>query len=217
MRILFASVFVLQVASSWGQTKYKLIDGHEQEVGSATYAQKLLTNGSKQVILTLALKTGYTIKKESVYDAKGQPIRMLEETSRGENRVSVLVEFSGPKATLKRLDKTPATSTVATLGAGLPYADKTAFWFVRDIPAKGASEFVYSFTPSQNSWRMIQTEYKGQRDVTVQGKKWKGHVLLTRAQGVDSEVILDDQGIPILIESTLRFERIPEPKTPEDG
>lgn len=210
--LILAAALLSSFAGAQAQAKYKLLDAQDRDAGRATYAHKLLTNGNKQVTMTLALINGYTIRKESVYDPTGKPVRMLEETSRGENRIQVLVEFDGKKAKARRLDKKDSPAQISELEGDLPYADKTALWFLKEKPKVGASEVVYSYAPSQALWRLIQTEYKGPKEVELQGKKWKGHLLIIRTQGSDSHMIVDDQGVPILIDSTLRFERIPEPE-----
>ena len=182
----------------------------DQEAGSATYLQKLLTDGGKQVAITLKLKPAsgpmIEIRQESVYDALGYPSRRIQEslTAEGKRTELRVATFDETGATLTIEKGGKSTDKAVELVKGAPRTAKSEFWFFRDTPKKGDKATFYSFDLGEERWKLTEAIYAGETEIEVGGKKVKAH----RVSAPPSEAYLDDKGWPIRLDiGRVRLER----------
>lgn len=186
--------------------------------GTATMEIKLLPDGSR--INTVVMRTTPTqgiatiVRQESIYNAAGYPVRMIQESSQidGKNRVRTLVQFSADG--IARASFEPAKNrepSESKIGENLPWKNPAEFWFLRDLPAKGQRISAYVFDPVGLRWELGEWRYKGKVKHTLGKRVVEAHEVVYSRKGVEGRMVCDQQGMPLLIEyDRLRFERVEE-------
>lgn len=212
MRHVTIFVSILAVAASWGQEATLRVTTRGSEAGTARCAQKLLSDGSKQVTISMDLKQGgrrVRMRAESVYGKDGRPIRMIQEATDPNGKVILrsVATFVAEGARLQQTSGGQTTEKMVPLSANLPRAATSEFWFIRDAPKPGAVSSYYSFSVTEGRWNLRNSKYVGPKTVQLGATTYRGHLL----KDDDGTTIVDDQGLPIVIEmGDLRMERVPQ-------
>lgn len=186
-----------------------LSDG--QAIGTATFQQKLLSDGGKHIIISLSLKPAkgdsVQVRQESVYDRQAYPVRMIQETLTGEGkrkelRVATFDEM-GAEVEITKDGKT--SSKLIDLTKGAPRWVRSEFWFIRDMPSKGDRATYYVLDIGEMRWKLTESIYTGDVDLDLQGRKVRAH----RVSSPPSTAYLDDQGWPLVLEiGKIKLERL---------
>ena len=207
-RSLILGLLVVPILAS-AQAKFQVwVAG--KKAGTATLTQKLLTDGTKSVNLSMELKTDSltaTLRSESTYSAKGIPLRKFQETQVPSQKIrrTIVVTFddAGANAVVDLNGK--RTTKRVPLPNTANKADLSEFWFLRDKPKVGAVVKAYTFDLESLSWEMIVTTYVGVVDATIGGKKVKAN----KTESQKGKAFIDDAGVPLRLElSTGALERI---------
>ncbi len=205
--LIVASLILTAFGSA--QVKMQVLIGGKR-AGTASLLQKILPDGSKMVQLSMELKTeqvNATLRSESTYDKKGNPIRKFQETivPSQKTRRTVIVTFDaqGANTTIdlngKRAVKHVALPSTATR------EDASEFWFSRDQPKVGQVNKAYNFNIESLTWELTVTTYVGIVDATIGGKKVKAR----RTESSAGAALLDETGLPLRLElSNGALERI---------
>lgn len=191
--------------------KMRVVDG-DKEVGSASLTQKMLPDGSKQVAVTISLsgrdKKGARVRQESVYDAAGNPRRLLQEvlSQDGKRQRLLLATFDEEGAILTTQGEADAAKERrVALVKGAPRSNPSEFWFIKTQPKIGDRAVYYRFDLGSARWSLTETRYAGRVDAMVGPRKVKAH----RVDSGYGSALFDEDGRPLLIESgPLRLERI---------
>ncbi len=199
-RPLFILSLTLLTGLSSAQVKLSVVQAGKA-VGTATLSQKLRQDGSKQIQMSMEMKSAkdvLTFRSESIYLPSGAPLRKFQELNAPAQkfRRTVIVEFNsrGAKVTLD-INGQRSTKSV-DLPANASNVDKSEFWFVRDKPKEGTKESCYSFSLETLAWDLAVTTYQGASEITVGGKKVKAH----KTQSERGIAYVDDQGLPLKLE-----------------
>lgn len=172
------------------------------KVGTASMEQKMLPNGSKQVVVTMELQppTGVRtiVRQESIYAASGMPVRLIQETSVPSlrSRERVVARFEGNKITIESTRDEQTTTETEAIDPELPRRLRSEFWFIRDRPPIDKQETAYRYHLSERKWKPLTATYRGRTDVELAGRKLSAH----RIDATEGVYYVDDRGDPLLIE-----------------
>lgn len=196
-----------------GQVKLSVIaDG--RRAGEASYSHKLMPDGGKLVQLTVTLQSpdgkAVNLRSETKYDAKGIAERMFHESlaDKGRTRRQVTVTFDADGAVaVEEVGGKRQTKRVPLVKTA-PLENPSQFWFLRGAPKLGDRVRYYHFDVGSLSWELNMSAYLGPKEVTIAGKKLKGHQI----QENRSVAVVDDKGMLISIDlGGVRMERVPAP------
>ena len=186
----------------------------ESPYGFAEVDQRILPDGTKHIQMTMQLQPPEAefvrVRTESLFDPDGKPLRKIFETSRagGKDRRMFIATFEPGKAMLAKSGVTDASSVEVTIEKNLNIANSAEFWFVKAPPAEGAKSSFYNFLPAEGAWRLTIMEYLGPGEATFMKKVYKGHRIRTTYSGTKAETLVDNQGLPILMEAgAIKFVR----------
>lgn len=169
--------------------------------GTATVLQKIGTDGSKSVQLSMELRNEnatINLRQESSYDKTGRPIRKFQETHNvlQKTRKTVVVTFDavganavvdeGGKRTVKKI---PLPETAVR-------EDPSEFWFLRDQPKTGTVVKANTINLETLTWELVTTTYKGTVQVSIAGRKVKAH----HTESERGVAYIDDKGLPLRLE-----------------
>jgi hypothetical protein len=204
--LLAVAIMVLPVAEGH---PYR-VERAGKAAGTATIELRLLSAGGKLTLVMIAFgppgKPDTRVRQESVYDAKGAPVRLLQEVVGSDGRVRrrAVATFDEQGALLVVTEDGKATEKRVPLVRGAPRANAAEFWFLRDRPELGARETAFRFDLNEERWRLVEHVYRGQETVRVGGRA-------TTLHRVDSEAgaaWLDDSGQPVIVQmGSVRMER----------
>lgn len=211
MRQLALVLLLLATALGWSQEVKLRVMVRGSEVGTARCVQGLLSDGGKQVTISMDIRQGgrqVRIRSEAVYAKDGKPIRKIQETSGSDGKVLTksVATFTAEGARMIVTASGQTKESLVPLDAKLPRAATSEFWFIRDKPKPGATADYYSFSMTEARWVLRKTRYVDQQEVQLGGRKMRGHVI----QDDGGTVISDERGMPLVIEmGDLRMERVP--------
>lgn len=165
--------------------------------GTAALVQRLLPDGGKQVELTMELRpargSAVRVRQESVYDSLGKPVRKIQETTSAGKQVGLLVATFDPAgAKVQSGSGNKASTTIVPLDNQLSRANAAELWFVSKTPQIGDRVVCYTFDLGAMRWDLTETRYLGRKD---------GHRIETRRSGTVTSTLLDDDGMPLRVES----------------
>lgn len=195
---------------SGGQVKLQ-ITMQGASSGSSTYTHKLLPEGTKLVQLSVDLEAvggrKVTVKAESTYGSKGEPLRVFHVTTsegpRMRRQVVVTFDEKGAHA-VEEVNGVRKVHNVE-LAPTAPSLNPSQFWFLRDTPKVGDSVQYFRFDVNELRWRLATTEYRGTESIQWNGKALKAHLVV---EG-DSKAWLDDKGLPYRMDvSGVKMERL---------
>lgn len=190
----------------------------EKKLGSAVMDQKILPDGSKQVVITMAIDLpsnpgAIRVRSESIYSKEGLPIRMIRETTqKNMARESVIATFDAEGANVIFTRGSEAKTSVVPYPKEVPLKNVSEFWFISTKPATGTSCTAYVFNTTDLTFHLTKTEFFGRKKAKMQGKEVEGNLLITNAQGKATAILVDDKGLPIYIDGPVRMERDLEKK-----
>ncbi len=192
-------VSLLAVGVAWaGETSLK-VTGPDGLVGSATLVNKVQTDGTKYVRLTMKLAKGSEpatdVLQESSYNGKGEPVRMLQTTKNGPVKTSVVVTFTAEGAQVIA-DHGDGPKTNMVVNPAGSTANPSEFWFVGKAPKTGDSFEYFMFRLSDQSWQKSKVKFVGKQDIVVGGKRVSANLV----QSGEAKAFLDDKGDPYRIE-----------------
>lgn len=180
-------------------------------VGEAVINQRLLPDGGKQLTMTMTFnrpKPGAVIiRNESVYSAEGAPVRMIYEfnqVGQPKNLVTALFGDQGANLTVR---KGSESQTRAVNKPDGPTKNQAEHWFISTKPKLGTQTSAYVFSAAEQEWRLHTTTYKGKKTVTIDGQKFEGHWLISGTRGKEISSIVDDRGLPLVVEGPVRLVR----------
>ena len=186
-------------AAAWSQARLVIEDGGRR-VGYATISQKLLPDGTKSV--EMRLQIGKTrLVTQSTFDREGAPTRKFHEILEPvADKKRVLVEFDAEGAVITDLggpDRTPRKAPLVKTGNR---KNASEFWFLRDQPKPGARAQAFVFDLNTWSWDLTTSEYVGMAKGEIAGKMVDAHEVRADRAGGTARMLLDAQGLPILVE-----------------
>jgi len=186
-------------ATAWSQARLVIEDGGRR-VGYATISQKLLPDGTKSV--EMRLQIGKTrLVTQSTFDREGAPTRKFHEILEPvADKKRVLVEFDAEGAVITDLggpDRTPRKAPLVKTGNR---KNASEFWFLRDQPKPGARAQAFVFDLNTWSWDLTTSEYVGKAKGEIAGKMVDAHEVRADRAGGTARMLLDAQGLPILVE-----------------
>lgn len=196
------------------QAKFNLFSGQGQKLGTAVMDQKLLPDGSKSVSLTLLLDTGTgrpaQVRSESIYDAAAMIQRLIFDVRIPDSAADLtVVTFDAKGANLNRTGAKKEEAQVP-FPDSVPLANKAEFWFLRDQPKVGDSVAAYTFSTEDRRWALSMTEFLGKAKIKLGKQTLEANHIITTRSGKKVNAYLDAKGIPLLIDSPVRLERILE-------
>ncbi|HLO99659.1 MAG TPA: hypothetical protein VK171_13770 [Fimbriimonas sp.] len=172
-----------------------------QKVGSVRMNVKITAEGSKRSESKIELKSnGETLNLQTtdVWDNAGRPVMKLVAKP-GKESVQSRVNFSGLVATVQVFEGEKQISRkLFTAPKGIPVADLSEFWILRDLPAKGAKVSSQLFNPHTSTWDTVTSTYIG-------FEKHNGapsHKITKKMKNSTVEIWLDTQGLPLEIKSS---------------
>ncbi|HMS55581.1 MAG TPA: hypothetical protein PKA27_09300 [Fimbriimonadaceae bacterium] len=141
---------------------------------------------------------------ENTFDKDGTAIRKFMEMT-GLVKRTVVATFDKAGANVVIDEKGKRETKQVSLVPNAPRANKSEFWFIRDLPVVGAESQSYVFSLDTLSWELMATKYRGKATISVAGKKTPAHYTTSG----DMEAWLDGKGYPLLIiKGQTRFERL---------
>jgi len=196
------SVFagVLLAALSQAQVKLSILVNGKQ-TGTAVFSERLNDKGDKIVNLGITLTSNgdtITIRSESRFNSKGEPLRKYQETSVKGRRGSsqTIAEFDNDGANVVLITNGERTTKHVPLKDKSSGADLSEFWLIRDAPQVGDVVTAQTFNLDKLEWQTTNTTYKGVRPLSVGGRRVTSYV-------TDSEkgtAFLDKDGLPLRLE-----------------
>jgi hypothetical protein len=188
------------------------IDGHE--VGSATYARKLLPDKSWEETLTSKMEVpGASLESDFKihFSADGHAISEEDKEMEGDSvKEDSTVKFENGLATVT--NKLTGTSKTFNAPSDPSWIDPSDSWFVKTKPKIGDKAVASSFS-IEEGWRTTTVTYLSDKPFKLGDQTIQGHEL-RHENPKDSHVeIVDDQGLPLEIEvpgaQGLHFTRTP--------
>ncbi len=170
-----------------------------KRAGYATISQKRMPDGSKTVELRLQIGK-MRLTTQSTFASDGSPTRKFHEVLEPElDKKRVLVEFDAAGAIVTDLggDRSPRKVPLVSTGNRKNLAE---FWFLRDQPKRGDRVEAFVFDLNTWTWDLSVTEFLGPATVEVAGKPRKGFELRVEQGGKASRVVVDEAGLPLLID-----------------
>ncbi len=206
MRTLPVLIVVLAtaIALAQGTVHYRItLEGGAQ--GEARLTQTKRPEGGKTVRLVATLHRGNTaleITTESTFDAVGAPIRKVQgygpAGKAAQHQTIVTFDAAGANVVVRE-HGVPKASNVP-LAAKLSRANAAETWFVLAKPKPGDVAKAWTFDPDALEWVPTETTYVG----PVKG----GHKLHIVRRERMSDAVVDDNGIPVLLEDgAMKLER----------
>lgn len=208
----FASLLMLVAGAALASAEVTLtMYMRDEVVGEATLNQRLLPDGGKQLTMTMTFnrpKPGaVNIRNESVYAADGSPVRMIYEFNQsGQPKNLVTAIFSEKGAAVTERKGTESTNRVIARPDG-PIKNLAEHWFIATQPKPGDVLSAYVFSAVEQEWRLHTSTYKGKKTVTIDGQKFAGHLLVSGTRGKEISSIVDDRGLPLIVEGPVRLVR----------
>jgi hypothetical protein len=198
-------LFVLALAfasalCSAGEVELK-ITGTSGLRGTAKLVNKIQEDGSKYVRMEMEMRstTGQIVNvlQESVYDKRGKPVRMIQNTSTvGGSTQKIVATFELASVKVKATEGSRTSDETLSMPAGTNPHAKYEFWFIRDKIAAGGSTTYSRFDLQTLKWERVEAVYRGTKQITVAGKSVKAH--LVEIGGAKAYV--DDAGDPWRVE-----------------
>lgn len=189
------------------QAKLNILQGGKP-IGTANATHRLNADGTKLVQLSIELANGKTkvkVRQESVYSAKGEPVRSFQEVT-GENpRISrrVIVTYDADGANVVIDEDGKRETKKVELAKTAPRQQASEFWFLRDKPKVGSTDEAYRFNLDKLEWTIARSTYVGPKTLTINGKQVKCHEI----KSSDGVSWVDDKGLPVRADySGVRFE-----------
>lgn len=182
----------------------------DKVVGSATLNQRLLPDGGKQLTMQMAFtggKTQVNIRNESVYAGDGSPVRMIYEFSQPntpKNLVTATFTDAGASVVVRKGGES-STRTIARPEGTIK--NTAEFWFIATKPKVGDKVSAYVFSAVEQEFRLHTSTYGGKKTVTIDGQKFEGHLLTSGTRGKEVRSIVDDRGLPLIVEGPIRLVR----------
>lgn len=190
------------------------IERDGQTIGFATLNQNLTEQGGKIVKEEILLGKEPLLTRvvvTSAYDSKGKPVRKEQVTSRKEGKRSVVATFDDTGAHLTITEGTQVKNRNVRIASGASRAIVSEFWVWRDMPSAGASNRAYAFDMTRQEWSPLEAHYLGTTSITIDGKAHAGYKIHSSLSEHESDYVLDEKGLPLLIEddSGTRMVRLP--------
>lgn len=213
MRSFAVLAMVAAAAAASAQTKLKVVI-QGRPAGFAYLTQRSLPSGGKSVELRVELTIGtraVTVRQETTYDAKGAPVRALQDTTAASvhGKRQVIADFNPAGAHVIVEENAIRRPRDVSLVPTAPRADASQLWFLRSRPKAGETVKTYRFNLDTLEWELAEVAYAGREVVTAGGKKWHANKTVTKVDDRTTTSYLDDEGVPILIKdsSGVRMER----------
>lgn len=201
MRItIVALTIVAAIAALAGQTRLAVFMGGNR-VGTATVTETKATDGGIQSQMRLEMKAGgatVEVIQISEYAKDGTPKRKYIRQSSPQGFEMKVVTFQGTTAHLVHEVGGGRVTKTFSAPAGANIKAKSELWFHGVTPTPGEVDEYYRFDLNRLEWQKVAVRYVGASSVEIRGKKRACHVLTL---GQDMKVFVDEQGLPIRIES----------------
>ncbi len=203
MRVLPVAAFCL-VSLGMAATKLTLKIGGKPSGGVET-SQRLTADGGRIVELRLSVHTDtkvVNIHTTSIFDAKGEPVRKVQELSSSDHEMRVVIasfDASGVTVVVNN-GETRETKHIPAL-KDVTRAEVTGFWWLRDHPKPGDKVVHQAFNMDSLAWDMTETTFVGDAQITVAGKPWTAHKVKSVVGARETISYLDETGQPLRIEA----------------
>jgi len=195
--LLLAAGAVLALA---GQTRLAVFMGGNR-VGTATVTETKATDGGIQSQMRLEMKAGgATVEVIQIgeYAKDGTPKRKYIRQSSPQGLEMKVVTFQGTTAHLVHEVGGARVTKTYPAPAGANIKAKSELWFHGATPKPGETDEYHRFDMNRLEWQKVAVKYVGPGSVEIKGKKRACHVITL---GADMKVFLNDEGLPLRIES----------------
>ena len=164
-----------------GEVELK-ISGSSGLRGTAKLVNKLQEDGSKYVRMEMEMRSTngqiVNVLQESVYDKRGMPVRMIQNTSTvGGTTQKIVATFDLLSVRVKATEGSRSNDETLTMPAGTNPHAKYEFWFIRDKIAPGGTTSYSRFDLQTLKWERVEAVYRGTKQITVGGKSVTAHLV----------------------------------------
>jgi hypothetical protein len=187
-------VCIATVVSLYAQEVKFRVSIQGQEMGEASIGYKRLTDAMRMTFeMRLQMPGGNaTFKGDETLRLDGTPIKTIQAEEGGGNKRTTIEEFTSKGLVVTRVENGKKTVKTYPFPKGKNLKSVSTLWFFVRKPAAGAKDVSYSFSASKEKWEQSVETYVGPREITIQGKRVKAHLI----QSKETSIWVDDKGFP---------------------